>query len=228
MFNFSSFLPEGGSLTGPPPFLKIPIMQSLKPAAAGTAPTTSVYTTIPISGSDVIFRSFQSLSNFVSCRRPWPEFIASGIFNLPDSMSSASARLRQNSSYFSINYGILITFCIASSLIGSPTAMIVYSAIFILWMVLYFFREDPMVVWGHPVSDLILIGCLILVTFVSVWLTGKIGNLLIGAFVGIMASAIHGVLRNPEGLYLDEHDAVWNGLIVSPDSTNPLIRNQVN
>ncbi|XP_047318228.1 PRA1 family protein G2 [Impatiens glandulifera] len=213
-------------------------MQSTKPsssssgAGAGTVATTpSVYTTIPISGSDVISRSFQNLSNFLSSRRPWPEFIASGIFNFPDSLSSAAARLRQNSSYFSINYGILITICTASSLIGSPIALIVYAMIFTLWMVLYFFREDPMVVWGRHVSDLILIGCLILVTAISVLFTGKVKTLLIGVFVGIVASAIHGVLRNPEGLYLDEHDAAWNGLIGSPESSTnirPLLRNQLN
>ncbi|PSS05985.1 PRA1 family protein, partial [Actinidia chinensis var. chinensis] len=183
-----------------------------------TAATT--YTTIPISGGDVISRSIQNLSNFVSLQRPWSELIASGVFDAPKSLSDAGIRLRMNAKYFGINYAIVIAISAAAILIGTPIAWIVYAAVFALWLVLYFFREDPMVAWGRHVDDRIVIVGLILVSVIAVWLTGSVNTLWIGISVGVLISAVHGMFRNPQGLFLDENDAVSDGLIRSPSSAS--------
>ncbi|CAK9157817.1 unnamed protein product [Ilex paraguariensis] len=186
----------------------------LSPSAA-TA-TTTIYTTIPISGTDVISRSFQNVSTFLSRSRPWPEFFpAVGNFDHPGSLSGAGLRLKLNSKYFIVNYAIIIFTCATFSLIGVPIALIVYGLIFLLWLVLYIFREDPMAMWGHHVSDRVVTVGLILVSAVAVWFTGALTNLVMGTGAGVLISAIHGVLRNPEGLFLDESDAISNGLIGS-------------
>ncbi|KAA8523485.1 hypothetical protein F0562_009908 [Nyssa sinensis] len=180
------------------------------PPAAAAATT---YTTIPISGADVISRSVQNISNSISRHRPWPEFIAAGVFDRPESLSAAGIRLRRNAKYFSINYAILISTIAAASLLGTPIALIVFASIFALWLILYFFREDPMIVWGHHVSDRLVMVGLVLVTAVAVCFTGTVNNLLIGIAVGLLILAVHGVLRNPEGLFLDEDDAFSNGTL---------------
>lgn len=70
-----------------------------------------------------------------------------------------------------------------------------------------------MVVWGHHVSDWIVLLSLVIVTFLAVWFTGMVVNLMIGIGVALLILAVHGVLRNPEGLFLEENDAVSTGLI---------------
>ncbi|KAF5803388.1 putative prenylated rab acceptor P [Helianthus annuus] len=182
--------------------------------------TATTYTTIPISGTDVIFRSFQNLSSFLSLLRPWPEFISNAAsFDLPDSLHHAATRIRLNSKYFSVNYGIIITACFVVSLIGDPKSLLIFGSVLTLWLVLYFFREDPMVVWGHHVHDHLVTAGLVFVTGIAVWWLGFVSSLLIGVAVGVLVSVVHGVFRNPRGIYLDEIDAESEGLI-SPTSVN--------
>lgn len=70
-----------------------------------------------------------------------------------------------------------------------------------------------MVVLGHQVSDLAVISGLATVSAIVVWYTGILNSLMIGIMMGVLLSVIHGSLRNPEGLFVDEDDAVSSGLI---------------
>lgn len=56
---------------------------------------------------------------------------------------------------------------------------------------------------------------LVCVSVAAFWITGPLNSLSIGIGIGLLIAVVHGVLRNPEGLFLDEDDAVSNGLIVS-------------
>ena len=80
----------------------------------------------------------------------------------------ARIRLRLNAKYFGINYAIVIAIYAAAILIGTPIVWIVYAAVFPLWLVLYFFRENPMVAWVRHVDDRIVIIVLIMVSVVVV------------------------------------------------------------
>ncbi|XP_028117413.1 PRA1 family protein G2-like [Camellia sinensis] len=86
----------------------------------------------PISGDDVISRSIQNVSDTVSRHRPWSEFIAAGVFDSPESLSAAGLRLQKHSTYFSINYAILISICAAFSILLTPISLISYAAVFAL------------------------------------------------------------------------------------------------
>ncbi|GFP94786.1 pra1 family protein g2 [Phtheirospermum japonicum] len=185
------------------------------PSTSTSTSAAARYTTIPISGVDVIYRSTQNLSASLSRCRSWPEFLTTTAFDLPLSLSAAYVRFRRNSTYFSVNYAIIITACAAISLIGSPIALIVIGFVYFLWLILHFFREDPLLIWGHQVSDWAVIVGLVLVSIAAFWITGPLNSLSIGVGLGLLISVVHGVLRNPEGLFLDENDAVSNGLIVS-------------
>ncbi|XP_057765356.1 PRA1 family protein G2 [Salvia miltiorrhiza] len=187
-----------------------------------SSPAAATYTTIPISGIDVIFRSTQNLSASLSRCRPWPEFL-SGL-DLPPSLSAASLRFRRNAAYFSLNYAIIVSACAAVSLITTPLALIVLGFVLFLWLIFHFFREDPLLIWGRHVSDWAVIAGLVMLSILALWITGPLHNLSIGIIVGLLISSIHGVLRNPEGLFLDENDAVSTGLIATagPSFTPPL------
>lgn len=64
-------------------------------------------------------------------------------------------------------------------------------------------------------SDWTVIGGLVVLTVVGLWITGPLNSLSVGISAGLLISVVHGVLRNPEGLFLDENDAASTGLIVS-------------
>ncbi|EPS68862.1 hypothetical protein M569_05906 [Genlisea aurea] len=192
-------------------------------AAAAAAATAVTYTTIPISVSDVIHRSIQNLraalsSGCRSCREFLPT--ASPV-DFPRSLPDVSVRFRRNYGYFSVNYAVIVAACAAASLIASPIQLILFGSISSLWLVLYFFREDPIFVWGRHVSDWIVFLVLVAASALALLFSGPIAGLTIGIGVGILVSAVHILLRNTEDSFLDENDAVSSGLIAAnPNSVS--------
>ncbi|KAJ6752560.1 hypothetical protein OIU85_002925 [Salix viminalis] len=173
--------------------------------------TTTTYTTIPISAGDVISRSLQNFTSSFSILRPWPELFTSGSFTRPDSFATALTQLRANFHYFRVNYLIIISACGALSLIGSPVSLLIFASVLSLWLLLYFFREDPLVLWGYDVSDrLVLIG-LILVSVLGVWLSESDWNLVWGVLIGFLVCAAHAFLRNSDGLLVANEEAALVG-----------------
>lgn len=193
------------------------------PINASNTPPTTTYTTIPISATDVIFRSVQNLSSTVSRLRPWPELIASGAFNRPDSFSTALTRLRTNFDYFRINYSIIISAFGALSLIGSPISLIILGVVFVLWLLLYFFREDPLVLFGYDVSDRLVLFGLVVVSFLGFWLSGGVGSLVVGIVIGVLVCGVHAVFRNSDGLFVEEEDQGAASASPLPSPSRPLI-----
>ncbi|KAB2068424.1 hypothetical protein ES319_A08G030700v1 [Gossypium barbadense] len=182
--------------------------------------TSATYTTIPISASDVLSRSLHNLSVTLSRHlRPWPQLLGSGSqsFSRPHSfLSHASANIH----YFRANYAVVIAATSAFSLIGSPLSLLLCSAVFALWLLLYFFREDPLVVWGHSVNDRFVLLVLAFLSVLAVWICGVFQNLSLGLGIGVLVCGVHALLRNSDGLFLDENDAVSTGLVRSaPSST---------
>lgn len=176
------------------------------------------YTTIPISFSDVISRSFHNLSSAVSRLRPWPEFFSTASIDRPASFNYVLIRIRKNVRHFRVNYALVVSVCASLSLIGTPFSLIVIAAVVGMWLLLHFFREDPLVAWGqqHVGDRTILLG-LVLLSIAALWLTGVAGSLIGGVGFGVVLSGIHGALRNPEDLFLDEDEAASASLI-SPGS----------
>ncbi|XP_030446879.1 PRA1 family protein G2 [Syzygium oleosum] len=185
------------------------------PKPAASAPGGATYTTIPISISDVISRSVHNFSAAVSRHRPWPEFVAAGSFDRPGSASAALARIRKNSAYFRVNYVVAIAACALVSLLGAPFSLIVFASVLALWLIFHFFREDPLMVSGHQLNDRLVLCALVLVSLSAIWFVGRVENLVIGIGAGSLLCGVHGVLRNPDGLFLDEDEAASQGLIGS-------------
>ncbi|XP_062079106.1 PRA1 family protein G2-like [Humulus lupulus] len=178
-----------------------------------TTTTTTTTTTIPISPTDLITRSFHNLSAAASRGRPWPEFAASSAIDRPHSLSTALRRMQTNAKRFRVNYAFLLCSCAAISLLGTPLLLVVAATIAALWLLLYFFREDPLVLWGHQVGDRTLLLVLLVVSMVALWLTNIEGSLVMAAGIGILLCAVHALLMNPDGFFLDEDEAVSANLI---------------
>ncbi|XP_021288358.1 LOW QUALITY PROTEIN: PRA1 family protein G2 [Herrania umbratica] len=182
-----------------------------------SAPAT--YTTIPISLSHVNSRSLHNLTATLSRHlRPWPQLLGSGSrsFSPPNSfLSRAPANFR----YFSANYSLVVAATSALSLIGSPLSLLLCCAVFALWLLLFFFREDPLVLWGHCVSDRLVLFSLAFLSGLTVWVCGVLQNLALGLAIGVLVCGVHALLRNSDGLFLDENDAVSTGLVRSTSAS---------
>lgn len=200
----------------------MPSLSSPTPTAGGGG--GGGYTSIPISGTDAITRSIQNLYSSFSAFRPPSEFLplaAPGLgLSPPASLSAAKLRLRRNAGHFRLNYAALAAAAAFLSVLlsHSPLSLLLLSATAFLWLVLYFFREDPVVVCGRDVSDTAVLAALVAVSAVELWLTGCFWSLIAGAAAGAAVAAVHGLLRNEEGVYLDEEEAASWGLIGSGSS----------
>ncbi|KAI3939404.1 hypothetical protein MKW98_022272 [Papaver atlanticum] len=175
----------------------------------------SVYTTIPISSSEMISRSFHNLSVFLSVRRrPWSEFIATDVFDKPESFDTALVRIKKNSEYFRLNYGLLVLACALASLITTPVSLLLVAGILGLWLLLYVFREDPVFMFGdQPVNDRLVLMGLVIISLLTIVFTEVFRTSMFGLGIGIIISAIHGAFRNPDGLFLNEDEAASTGFI---------------
>ncbi|KAG9143167.1 hypothetical protein Leryth_027323 [Lithospermum erythrorhizon] len=49
---------------------------------------------------------------------------------------------------------------------------------------------------------------------------GMFNHLLVGFSIGVLLCFLHGAFKNPEGLFLDENDAVSGGLVASKSTNN--------
>ncbi|KAF6135300.1 hypothetical protein GIB67_033336 [Kingdonia uniflora] len=179
-------------------------------------------TPIPISGNNnndgAISRSIQNLTAFISLRRPLSEFFDTKSFDRPESLSYVGDRLRKNTNYFLLNYIFLSLTC--ASLLASALSLLIVFTLLALWLILYFFREDPLILWGYHVGNQVVLVALIVLSVLAVWFTGFLQDFSIGLGIGIILAALHGTFRNPEGLFLDESEAASSGLIGPPASTS--------
>ncbi|KAE8667051.1 Tir-nbs resistance protein [Hibiscus syriacus] len=176
--------------------------------------TSATYTTIPISHSNVISRSLHNLSTTLSRHlRPWPQLLGSGSQSFSRPPNSFLAHASANSRYFRANYAIVIAATSALSLIGFPLSLFFCSGVFALWLLLYFFREDPLVLWGHCVSDRFVLLSLAFLSVLAVWVCDLFENLALGLVIGVLICGAHALLRNSDGLYIDEDAAVSTGLV---------------
>ncbi|XP_022890165.1 PRA1 family protein B1-like [Olea europaea var. sylvestris] len=169
------------------------------------------------------FRSFLSrlsatVRHGLSQRRPWSELLDRSSFSRPDSLSDAVSRIRNNFSYFRVNYISPIAFPIAIptlSLLSHPISLLVLLALIAAWIFLYLFRpsDQPVVIGGRTCSDREILGILVVVTIVVVFLT-SVGSLLISALlVGLAVVCTHGAFRMPEDLFLDDQDSSNAGFL---------------
>ncbi|KAL0316434.1 UNVERIFIED_CONTAM: PRA1 family protein B4, partial [Sesamum radiatum] len=143
-------------------------------------------------------------------RRPWPELLDRSAFSKPESLSEATLRIRKNYTYFRINYLAVISAVLAISLLTNPFSLILLAALLASWLFLYLFRQSsdpPLTVFGRQFSDRETLLFLIVSTIVVIFLT-SVGSILVSALmVGIGIVCLHGALRTPEDLFLDEQEA---------------------
>ncbi|CAA2983256.1 PRA1 family F3-like [Olea europaea subsp. europaea] len=127
--------------------------------------------------------------------------------------AEAMSRIRHNLNHFRFNYALIVIFILFCSLIYHPISMIVFLITFAAWFILYFFRDNPLVVFNNVVDDRIVLVGMSLITVVALAYTHVGLNVLVALIIGFLMISVHAVFRGYEDLFLDESEAAEDGLL---------------
>lgn len=172
----------------------------------GTIPTSSSPSGPPVN-LEYISRAKERLKAGLGARRPWREMSDIHCFNLPRSFREAVARVRTNIAYFRMNYAIVVLVILFLSLLWHPISLIVFIAMIVMWLFLYFLRDEPLVIFGRLITDQVVLIVLAVVTIIVLLLTRATINILSSLLVGVVVVLIHASLRKTDGLFADEEAA---------------------
>lgn len=180
-----------------------PVYSSLPPYIGGSGG----------SDSGVFLRAKSRTQSLFATRRPWSELLSHpSSYSIPRSFSDFASRIKRSLAYFRVNYAMVVLLILFLSLLYHPISLIVFIAIFVLWFLLYFFRDEPVVVFNRMVDDRwVLIG-LWIVTVAGLVLTRVWLNVLVSVSIGAAAVVLHATFRSTEDLFLDEDEVSDGGL----------------
>ncbi|KAG4916145.1 PRA1 family protein F2 [Glycine soja] len=151
-------------------------------------------------------RAATSTRSSFATRRPWEEVFALYSFTRPYSIGEATMRVRRNLDNFRVNYFMMVLFVLFLSLLWHPVSIIVYLVALVAWFFLYFFRDEPVVVFGNVVDDRVVAVVLTAATVLGLVLSGVWVNVVGSGIVGVGVVVLHAAFRSTEDLYVDEHD----------------------
>ncbi|XP_061967546.1 PRA1 family protein F2-like [Populus nigra] len=181
-------------------------MTSPSPASYGSFPPTAP-------SSAFLTRATNKTSTIFATRRPWRELIEFSSFARPCSLGDTTIRIKRNLSYFRVNYTMIILSILFLSLLWHPLSMIVFLIVFVAWFFLYFFRDQPLVIFHRTIDDRLVLGLLGVATIVALIFTHVWLNVLVSLLIGAAIVVLHAAFRRTDDLYSDEQDVADGSLL---------------
>ncbi|XP_062195325.1 PRA1 family protein F3-like [Phragmites australis] len=184
----------------------------------GTIPTSSSAGGAPLGGAsplDFISRAKARGAMALATRRPWRELGEIHTIGLPPSLGEAYLRVRANLAHFAMNYAIVVLVVVFLSLLWHPVSLIVFLVCMVAWLVLYFLRDEPLVLFGRVVGDGVVLAALAVVTLVLLLLTNATVNILSSLLIGFVLVVLHAALHKAED-NVDDEAGRWYAPVPSP------------
>ncbi|KAJ8510308.1 hypothetical protein OPV22_000742 [Ensete ventricosum] len=207
--------------TSPPAYAPnpTPSLSAWLPAMESPAPLTRSVAAAPSSSPSPAARTADLVSRFkeqgkglIAAQRPWPQLLDTTALSRPANTGEAVARLRRNLAYFRSNYALFAIAALSASLLWHPASLVAFVALVAAWFLLYFSRDQPLVLFGRLIEDGTVLGALSVATVV-VLLFSAVGSTVFGALmVGAALVCLHAVFRATDDLFLDEAEVASGGL----------------
>ncbi|KAH7577628.1 hypothetical protein ACOSQ2_001408 [Xanthoceras sorbifolium] len=178
--------------------------------SASPTPTTTTTASTP---APFLTRARATTQSVMATRRPWSQLVDLHSFTRPYSFGEATARIKRNLSYFRVNYAMIVLVILFLSLLWHPISMIVFLIVFIAWFFLYFFRDEPLVIFNRQVDDRFILVILGIITILSLIFTNVWLNVLVSVLIGVFLVVLHAAFRATEDLYNEEGDGADNGML---------------
>ncbi|XP_047307002.1 PRA1 family protein F2-like [Impatiens glandulifera] len=164
------------------------------------------YGTTPKTSSPAPAVSNQRWNELVD-RRPWKEIFDYNSIDFPRNLNDAIERIKTNIAYFRKNYAVIVFMVVFLSLLSHPFTVIVFMILVAAWNVLYFVREEPLVVLNRTIEDWCVLLFLGTLTILMLFLSDATVNILISLAIGLMLVLIHAAIMNNENLTVDQEVA---------------------
>lgn len=168
----------------------------------GTIPTSS-----PSTNLEYISRAKERIKAGLGTRRPWKVMFNFHALGFPPSVAEAIGRLKTNAAYFRMNYAIVVLVILFLSLLWHPISLIVFVVMVVVWLFLYFLRDEPLVLLNRIIDDRVVLIVLAVLTIVFLLLTHATFNILMALLVGAVVVVVHAAIRKTDDLFLDEENA---------------------
>jgi hypothetical protein len=140
-------------------------------------------------------------------RRPWSEMVDRNSFAKPENFSEALTRIRKNCGYFRVNYLIILMTFVAASLVFHVGSLLTLIVILGAWGYLYMVRRDPLVIWGRTFNEREILVIMTGLTVIGLFLSNVATLILSAVLLGGAVVAVHGALRVPDDLFLDDQES---------------------
>ncbi|XP_066334022.1 PRA1 family protein E-like [Miscanthus floridulus] len=197
-----------GAVPTSPPAPPPPQLKPEDVAGGEAAPSSSSASATAAEAGVAFFSRARAFAGAAAGRpRAWREVLDPTAFSRPESCGEARARVRRNLAYFRANYALSALVLVFLGLVYRPVSMLVFLALFLAWLGLYFGRGDgdPLVCLGRDVDDRVVLAVLSAATVLAVALTRAGLNLLVSLVVAAAVIGLHAAFR--VNFYLDERDA---------------------
>ncbi|KAF5745486.1 PRA1 family protein [Tripterygium wilfordii] len=173
----------------------------------GAIPTSSAPSGPSSSTLEYISRAKERIKAGLGTRQPWKIMLHIHSLKLPSNFAEAITRLKINIPYFRVNYAIIVLLILFLSLLWHPISLIVFIIMMAAWVFLYFFRDEPLVLFSHTIDDRVVLIFLSVLTLVLLLLTDATLNILVSLLIGVVIVVVHAEIRKTEDLFLDEEAA---------------------